>query len=113
MGNNSFQEVIKQFNRMCWYYKRKNECPMGCPMSGVNISQCRKIIIDNPYISEKTIMDWAKEHPNPVYPTWFNWVKQQGVVAEEVNLDNISFIVKTGQCDQPILNVIVTREESI
>jgi hypothetical protein len=29
---------------------------------------------------EKTVMDWAAEHPEPVYPTWIEWLKSMGVV---------------------------------
>lgn len=65
-----FQEVHRQFDRMCWYYRRKCECPMGCPMDGMNISQCRKIAFECPDSVENTVMSWAAEHPEPVYPTW-------------------------------------------
>lgn len=75
-----FQDVMKQFDRMCWYYQRKRECPMGCPMSGVNISQCRKIAFECPESVEKTIMSWAAEHPVPVYPMWCEWLADKGVV---------------------------------
>ena len=63
----SFQEVMKQFDRMCWYYQRNNECPMGCPMNGVNISQCRKIAFTEPKTTEKTVMDWAADHEDNRY----------------------------------------------
>lgn len=65
-----WMEVMNQFDRMCLYHQRKHECPMGCPMSGVNISQCRKIAFECPDSVERTVMSWAAEHPEPVYPTW-------------------------------------------
>lgn len=71
------QEFMREFDRMCWYYKRKQECPMGCPMNGVNISQCRKIAFERPSIAEKTIKDWANEHPVP--PTLREWLDSQGI----------------------------------
>lgn len=81
MAKHSFQEVIHQFDRMCWYYQRKRECPMGCPMNGVNISQCRKVAFEEPEVTEKTVMSWAAEHPEPVYPTWFEWLEKVGVAG--------------------------------
>ena len=67
-----FQEVMKQFDRMCSHYQREHECPMGCTMSGVNISQCRKIAFECPDSVERTVMSWAAEH-QVVYPTWGEW----------------------------------------
>ena len=74
----SFQEVIKQFDRMCWHYQRKRECPMGCPMNGVNISQCRKVAFEEPKETEEIVMKWAAEHP-VVYPTWGEWLESEGI----------------------------------
>ena len=68
-----FQEVMKQFERMCRHFQRKGDCPMGCPMNGVNISQCRKIAFEQPYVTEKTVMAWAAENPEMVYPTWIQY----------------------------------------
>ena len=72
-----FQEVMEWFNRMCWYYHCNRECPMACPMNGVNIPQCRKIAFEEPKETEKTIIAWAAEHPDPVYPTWRDWIETQ------------------------------------
>jgi hypothetical protein len=49
---------------------------MGCPMNGVNISQCRKVAFEQPEVTEKTVMDWAAEHP-VVYPTWEEWLSDK------------------------------------
>lgn len=69
-----FSEVMRQFERMCHYYQGKCECPMGCSMDGVNISQCRKIAVEHPDVTEKKVMSWAAEHPEPKYPTWLEWL---------------------------------------
>lgn len=75
-----FLEVMTQFDRMCKYYHGNLTCPMDCPMDGVNISQCRKIMTERPEITEKTIMAWAREHPEPVYPTWWKYMCMIGVI---------------------------------
>ena len=82
MAEHSFQEVMKQFDRMCWHYQQKRECPMACPMNGVNISQCRKIAFEEPKVTEQTVMQWAEENPEPVYPTWVEWLLEQGVASK-------------------------------
>lgn len=74
MAEHSFQEVMRQFDRMCRHYQRKLECPMGCPMNGVNISQCRKIAFEEPVVTEQTVMQWAEENQEPVYPTFREWL---------------------------------------
>lgn len=73
------QEFMKEFERMCWFYKRNNECPMGCPMIGVNISQCRKVAFERPSEVEKIISDWVKSHPKP--PTWREWLGSHGITV--------------------------------
>jgi len=29
---------------------------------------------------ERNVMQWAADHPEPVYPTWGEWLEKQGVV---------------------------------
>ena len=79
LEQHSFQEVMAHFQRMCKYYQRKQECPMACPMNGVNISQCRKVAFEKPKETEEIVMAWAKEHPEPVYPTWGEWLESEGI----------------------------------
>lgn len=91
-----FQEVMKQFDRMCWYYQRRRKCPTDCPMDGVNISQCRKVAFEKPEYAEKTVMAWAKENPEPRYPTWIEWLTDLGVFPHKLNLDQIDILMDTG-----------------
>lgn len=77
-----YSEVIKQFKRMCKSISGKcarGECPMGCE----NIGQCRKIAFEQPSRFKCTVMTWAANHPEPVYPTWVEWLRQMGVVPSE------------------------------
>ena len=80
MAEHSFQEVMHQFDRMCWYYQRNGTCPMDCPIVGLNISQCRKVVFEGPVAAEKIIMSWAAKHPEPVYPTFGEWLEKQGII---------------------------------
>ena len=74
-----FQEIIKQFRRMCWYYQRQVKCD-GCPMAGCNISQCRKLAFDRPDETEIIVTKWAAEHPEPVYPSIAKYLEQFGII---------------------------------
>lgn len=107
-----WMEVMNQFNRMCWHYQRKCECPMGCPMNGVNISQCRRIAFEQPEVTEKTVMDWAEENPEMVYPTWSEWLYEQGVLGDKVICNVPSMTahnVATEKVDEPIPDDIAQK----
>lgn len=74
-----FEEVVKQFRRMC----ETQGCD-GCPMyPACNIGQCRKIAFERPKEFEAKVMQWAQEHHEPVYPTWGDWLAEQGVVIKD------------------------------
>lgn len=32
---------------------------------------------------EKNVMQWAAEHPEPVYPTWVEWLIEKGVIPQK------------------------------
>ena len=70
-----FVEVTKQFNRLCG----STSCP-ECPLEG----HCWwDRACSAPDEFEKLVMDWAKEHPEPEYPTWYEWLKEQGILYTE------------------------------
>lgn len=80
-----FKEVCKQWRRMCGEIQRcsaeKNECcAMHCALG--NNPFCGEVPnatdkdLEN---AEAVIMKWAKYNPEPVYPTWENWLTTLGV----------------------------------
>ena len=46
-----------------------------------NIGQCRKIAFERPVEFAANVMQWAAEHPEPVYPTLKEWLKSAGFVT--------------------------------
>ena len=72
-----FTQTMKDWRRMCNYYQTHRTCPMYCPMAGVNISQCRKFVYDNPEKAAHIIGDWAKQHHEPEYPTWYEYLSNR------------------------------------
>lgn len=92
-----YNEVIKQFKRMCKSISpikcTRGECPMGCE----NIGQCRKIAFEKPAHFAATVMRWAADHPEPVYPTWLEfvkWHKAEGRIEESDN-DFVQWMAET------------------
>ena len=72
-----FQEVMRQWSRMCEMHDDGCascdiyvDCGAKYPESrtGLNIKRI-----------EDTVMDWTKEHPEPVYPTWYDWLDQMNL----------------------------------
>lgn len=71
--------VIKEARRMCWHYTQSghhDRCPM---YPACNVSQCRKIAFERPVDFEIRVMEWAAEHPEPVYPTWTEYFRMIGL----------------------------------
>ena len=84
-----FQEVIKQYKRMC---KSTQCCKCDIYHScGENLSRCPLFIYDNPQKVEEIIMRWAAEHPESVYPTWYAWLKDMGVTFHDAESSWIGF----------------------
>ena len=72
-----FGEVIKQFNRMC--HRENCATTTGCPMyPSCNIGQCRKIAFERQAEFETRVIKWAADHPEPNYPTWYEWLRDMG-----------------------------------
>ena len=56
-----YQEVIKQFNRMCDSYGTSCD---GCPINEQRgIFQCWRWITEEPVKAEEIITNWAKKNP--------------------------------------------------
>ena len=70
-----FIEVMKQAKRMCKAFSdgHCSECPIGnadvleCGITVMSEMDCEDV--------EHRVMQWAAEHPEPVYPTWREWQK--------------------------------------
>lgn len=71
-----FTEVMRQARRMCEAFRdgHCSECPIGnatvleCGITVTSEMDCEEV--------ERRVMQWAQEHPEPVYPTWEEGWKQ-------------------------------------
>ena len=68
-----FTEVMRHARRMCESFSdgHCSECPIGnadvleCGITVTSDMDCEEV--------ERRVMQWAAEHPEPVYPTWREW----------------------------------------
>ena len=79
-----FQEVCKHLKRMCGRYGDNCiKCPLEnkdfCSLSaGDRTAETYKK-------AEEIIMSWAAEHPEPVYPTWYEYLISERVLVPRSN----------------------------
>lgn len=70
-----FQEVARQFTRMCDTVKDCSKCLMSGNHNSTG-SECEYFFYKNPAESESIIMRWAAENPESMYPPWDDAWKQ-------------------------------------
>lgn len=84
-----FQEVMKQRNRMCKHYLSIDHNCKNCPLDRAKegtMLQCFRYVAEYYQKAENVIMEWAAEHPEPVYPTWEEWLQSVGVMESSEGL---------------------------
>lgn len=82
-----FQEVARHWKRMCERYWTVTSCH-GCPIAEHEKAYEACSAYETDVVKmEELVMVWAAEHPEPVYPTWKEWLEEQRVV---VHFDSVS-----------------------
>lgn len=72
-----FVEVMRQAYRMC----NARSCS-DCPMCNMKILDGCELVLGEYYADEEllkieqTVIQWMKEHPEPQYPTWKEWQRE-------------------------------------
>lgn len=66
-----FIDVMRQARRMC---KAQEDCE-SCPIWNPDKFFCKldTVCYSDDSMIESIVMKWAKEHPEPSYPTWDEW----------------------------------------
>ena len=78
-----FKEVMEQRSRMCKHYLSTDISCENCPLDKARkntMFQCFRYIAEYYQEAENVIMEWSKEHPAPIYPTWEEWLVEQGIL---------------------------------
>lgn len=80
-----FQEVTKLWRRMCISMDGNDtyKCER-CPLGDEHICsfEISDIQDDEIHRVEEKVMSWAAEHPEPVYPTWAEWLHDNGIILD-------------------------------
>jgi len=73
-----FVTVMSEFMRLCDSFDLCEKCPVNqegfscdCDHQGYSKTGAAEL--------EHIIMTWAADHPELVYPTWGEWLEQQGI----------------------------------
>lgn len=90
-----FQEVMRQYKRMC-YGKACSDCDFyKFKMSLSHQMACLRFLKEYPVEAEALVMNWAAEHPEPVYPTWVEYLVGIGVIPHEIRLETEDALMDT------------------
>jgi len=80
-----FVQTMKDWKRMCNAMEklRPDDSCCGCRLEGYG---CPAIYEDDSHVDyadvEKNVTAWAAEHPEPKYPTWWEWLENMGIVSK-------------------------------
>lgn len=93
-----FQEVMRQWERMCESIgvHDRIKCPLVHALDIPNCESCSESVFIDPAHTEEIVMSWAAEHPEPKYPTWWEWLSDSGFVAKKVPPDFAFELIETG-----------------
>ena len=87
-----FQEVAKHWKRMCNKYWRSTTCH-GCPIA--EHEGAYEACYNDVAKMEEVVLEWAAEHPEPVYPTWVDWLVDHGLIFVTSNTYAFNFLKAT------------------
>ena len=80
MAEHSFREVMYEVNRLC---TANSNCDQDCPLRNMGCCGNLGTHCSDPLQAERienTVMAWAAEHPEPVYPTWHEYLAQNDIL---------------------------------
>lgn len=82
-----FVKTMRNWRRMCNAFVKQynNDCCKYCPLD--HLKSCGTIweIENGTYGDlEEAVEAWAAEHPEPVYPTWAEWLEEMGLTRRSV-----------------------------
>lgn len=99
-----FVQTMKNWRRMCKAFTTDDDsCCYGCPVLDLHEHGCEAIFEMEDSTDweryEGQIREWAAEHPEPVYPTWWEWLASIGAVTRKVKPDVAATLIDTGVLD--------------
>ena len=79
-----FSEVMRQAQRMCDHRRKRGLTCIDCDALHICGFKIWDVGLDTLCADADAVMAWAAEHPEPVYPTWGEWLMEQMVIAERM-----------------------------
>lgn len=73
MAEYDMNDIVMQANRMCEQY---NKCDDGCPLQKFDREVCCALCDDEILKAIVKVVQWAKENPEPKYPSWHDWQRE-------------------------------------
>lgn len=111
-----FVELMRQKERLCKWVRKNGGCN-SCPIEDI---WCEQSIFDIEMVrkTEEIVMQWAKEHPEPVYPTVMEWQRSiyRGVEVEVIHpcqLWNCTDRIGSSKCREYTLCTTCAANERI
>ena len=77
-------DFLKSWKRMCNSMTEMNGCE-DCPiMKNTHGARCGDMPCEMQDVESiaREVEKWAAEHPEPVYPTWWSWLINEGVIEK-------------------------------
>lgn len=100
-----FVQTMKDWRRMCNTMDTLygDKCCDVCSLGGCNAVYEQDGTEDYAEI-ERKVMEWAKENPEPVYPSWVDWLSDQGVLVCDESYPNMRYwyAINKKKIEQPI-----------
>lgn len=101
-----FVETMNNANRLCTQYLNKNNgscdgCRLMVSVGGTTYT-CTSLCMSRPELYAAIVDQWAKEEPEPVYPTWQEWLIDRGLAIKKIGDCELSHTVLTADADRPI-----------
>ena len=91
-----FVQTMKDWRRMCQHMEKMGgdrSCDI-CPLGGCNAIYEDDGNTDYAEIKKK-VATWAAENPEPVYPTWVEYLVSIGVIPHEIRLETADALMDT------------------
>ena len=85
---------MAEFQEVMWQWKRRFESEKTLVDDEIVGIDALWLAMDEPEKIESMVMSWAAEHPEPVYPTWKEWLEEQCVVVHFDSVDKHGIKVK-------------------
>ena len=102
-----FVQIMKDLRRMC--NAHTNNCDK-CPLASY---ECGRTPKNRRYFTDKQVegivMTWAAENPEPVYPSWVDFLITQGLVERRKYGGGPELVFHFKQAEQPIPDDIAEK----